>query len=236
VHHLFVNSSDIHLFSERVALMKEASVEFRDAGLKTMAALSADHARLLDRQNSLGDSVVGLSLANTVLDCFRRGLDDEAIGFAREFGLKDSIFRRIQLRGLAARKAWTRVQDLSCQQAVLSVLDLADFAEVCIASGNVDEATKYLHQLSDSHPRKAYLLIQIRNWDAALESAFNIGDTGAMETIRRHRPAMADEIKSKMKLLDDHGPNIKPKKSAAESGAQRAIDAANKAAQGCAQQ
>ncbi|CAK9112391.1 Protein VACUOLELESS1 (Vacuolar protein sorting-associated protein 16 homolog) [Durusdinium trenchii] len=221
---------------ERVRLMKEAGSEFKDAGQRGLGQLALEHAKLLERQNELGDSVVGLSLANTVLDCFRRGLDDAAEAFATDFGLPDRVFRKIQLRGLAARKAWGRIQELSYQQSVRAVLDGADFADAFANGGQVDEAIKQTRELSDTNERKAGLLVRLGLYADALEAAYNIGNVGALEAIRKRAPDMDALVREKLEQLSQTGPPIKPKQGK-ERAPLAALNAArDRAAQGCAQQ
>lgn len=194
---------------KRIALMRESAEEFKRAGKPQLSALAQDQAALLERQHEVSDSLVGLSLANTVLDCIRRGMDDEAENFAARFGLNDRIYRKIQLRGLAARKAWTRIEELSYQQAVRAVLDDADFAEAFMKGGRKEEAKRHLVMLEDSNEKKAELMLVLGMFEEALEAAFLIGNIGALEQICKRCPELASQGKAKLEQLRKEGPKIK---------------------------
>jgi len=144
---------------ERIRLVEDAASEFKAAGCKHYSLMSSEQARLLERQYELGDNIVGLSLANSVLDCFRRGLDSEAEAFASEFKLDERSFRRLQLRGLVARKDWAKIEELSCQAAVRNVLSDADFVEACIFGGNTETAKRYLSGVANADDRKSSLCL-----------------------------------------------------------------------------
>lgn len=215
----------------RIALLRESGEEFSRSGNRSVAQLAADHAQLLERQHEISDRLVGLSLANTVLDCVRRGMDDEAEAFATRFGLKERTYRIIQLRGLAARKAWARIEELSYQQAVRAVVDDADFCEAYLKGGRKEEATKHATLLEDSSERKAELLLFLGLYEAAMEAAFNIGNVGALEHVRKRCPMLADQVKSRLETLNKEGPKIKIMGTGKQKGT-----IINQARETCAQQ
>lgn len=222
---------------ERAKLVTEASQELLASGQRGLSSLAADHARLVRRQNELGESLVGLSLADTILDCFRRGLDDEAEAFAKDFNFPEKTYRKTQLRGLAARKAWLRVEELSSQAAVRAVLDDADFAEVCLAGGQYEEAARYARCLEDSSEAKAPLLLRVSLFDEAMDAAFKIGNTRVLEAVRRRDPSLDSSVREKLEHLAKNGPSIKTVAATKDRAPLAALNAArDKAAQGCAQQ
>ncbi|GBG29036.1 Vacuolar protein sorting-associated protein 16-like [Hondaea fermentalgiana] len=220
----------------RADLVQEASNELAACGNRGLAALAADHARLVRKQNELGESLIGLSLADTILDCFRRGLDEDAEKFARDFNFPEKAYRRVQLRGLAARKAWPRIEELSTQAAVRAVLDDADFAEVCLLGGQREEAARFARNVEDANERKAALLLRLGLYEESIDAAFKIGNTSVMEAVRRREPSMDSKVREKLEELAQHGPPIKTA-STRDRAPLAALNAArDKAAQGCAQQ
>jgi len=222
---------------KRMELLQESSREFLACAQKGLSHLTQEQAKLLQKQNKIGDSLISLSVANTVLDCLRRGLDDEAESFAAEFKLGEKAYRRIQLRGLVARKAWSKIQELSYQSSVRNVLDGADFAEACLSGGQKDEAIKYVYELDNTHDRKANILIRLGLFEEAIEAAHDIGNTIALEMIRRLDPKYDSIVREKLDLLATNGAPLKPKLESKDRAAIAAFNAAReKAVQGCAQQ
>lgn len=172
----------VESYDRKAKLLALAIQSLKRGEDKGVYKICLEQQRLWEMQHDVADSLVGTSLADTVLDCFKRKQDELAEQFSVEFKMKPALYRRIQLRGLCFLRAWERIDDLSKDKAVLRVISLADFAQVCVDQGNQIEAVKYLLRMDDC-AEKATMLLELKMWSDASDTAFNIKDVSILHLI-----------------------------------------------------
>ena len=205
---LFQEAACLHLdsYDRKAKLVALALQSLKRGDDKGLYKICAEQARLWEMQHDVADSLVGTSLADTILDCFKRKQDEVAEQFFTEFKMKPALFRRIQLRGLCFLRAWDRIDDLSKDKAVLRVISLADFAQVCMDEGNQIEAVKYLLRMDDCAD-KATMLLELRMWSDSSDAAFNIKDVSTLHLILATctDEAICSQVSQRINLLQEQG-------------------------------
>jgi hypothetical protein len=118
--------------AESAPVLKRAAATLSKSGSRFHASVVQDQSKLLEMQHAVSDSLQGRSLADTVLDCFRRGNEELADKFRLEFKMRPTLFFAIKLKGLVARHAWPEVRNMAASKDVAKVLAQTDFAEACL--------------------------------------------------------------------------------------------------------